>query len=44
MDIYRRSKFASLSNWISVNAGQYNELARFQKGRIFKIPAGQFYH
>jgi len=27
-------------NWISVNAGQYNELARFQKGRIFKIPAG----
>jgi len=31
-------------NWISVNAGQYNELTRFQKGRIFKIPTGQFYH
>ncbi len=31
-------------NWITVNATEYNELARFQKGRIFKIPAGQYYH
>ena len=31
-------------NWITVNANEYNELARFQKGRIFKIPAGQYYH
>ena len=31
-------------NWITVNAAEYNELTRFQKGRIFKIPAGQYYH
>jgi len=31
-------------NWITVNAGEYNELSRFQKGRIFKIPSGQYYH
>lgn len=31
-------------NWITVNAGEYNELTRFQRGRIFKIPAGQYYH
>lgn len=31
-------------NWITVHATEYNELNRFQKGRIFKIPTGQFYH
>jgi tetratricopeptide (TPR) repeat protein len=31
-------------NWVTINAGQYNELSRFQKGRIFRIPAGQYYH
>jgi tetratricopeptide (TPR) repeat protein len=31
-------------NWITVNAEAYSELNRFQKGRIFKIPAGQYYH
>ena len=31
-------------NWISLNSVAYNELNRFQKGRIFKIPVGQFYH
>ena len=31
-------------NWITVNAAEYNELNRFQKGRIFKIPDGQYYH
>jgi tetratricopeptide (TPR) repeat protein len=31
-------------NWITVNAAEYNELTRFQKGRIFKIPTGQYYH
>ena len=31
-------------NWITVNSNEYNELTRFQKGRIFKIPTGQFYH
>lgn len=31
-------------NWITANAADYNEFARFQKGRIFRIPTGQFYH
>jgi tetratricopeptide (TPR) repeat protein len=31
-------------NWITVNTAAYSELNRFQKGRIFKIPAGQYYH
>jgi Tfp pilus assembly protein PilF len=31
-------------NWVTVNAAAYSELNRFQKGRIFKIPAGQYYH
>ncbi|MGF2414907.1 tetratricopeptide repeat protein [Ferruginibacter sp.] len=31
-------------NWITVNAGEYNELSRFQRGRIFRIPSGQYYH
>ena len=31
-------------NWITANAADYNEFTRFQKGRIFRIPTGQFYH
>jgi tetratricopeptide (TPR) repeat protein len=31
-------------NWITTNAVAYSELNRFQKGRIFKIPVGQYYH
>lgn len=31
-------------NWTNTHANEYNELTRFQKGRIFKIPAGQYYH
>ncbi len=31
-------------NWISSHNYEYSELMRFQKGRIFKIPAGQYYH
>ncbi len=31
-------------NCITINANEYNELSRFQKGRIFKIPTGQYYH
>ena len=30
-------------NWTSTHAYEYNELMRFQTGRIFKIPAGQYY-
>ncbi|GAB2838190.1 tetratricopeptide repeat protein [Ferruginibacter profundus] len=31
-------------NWINLNTDEYNELTRFQRGRIFKIPSGQYYH
>jgi tetratricopeptide (TPR) repeat protein len=30
-------------NWTATHAYEYNELLRFQTGRIFKIPAGQYY-
>jgi len=30
--------------WTNTHATEYNELSKFQKGRIFKIPAGQYYH
>ena len=31
-------------NWTSTHDYEYNELIRFQTGRIFKIPTGQYYH
>lgn len=31
-------------NWANTHADEYAELARFQKGRIFRIPKGQYYH
>src|SRR5882757_131905 len=31
-------------NWTTAHTDEYNELNRFQKGRIFKIPTGQYYH
>ena len=31
-------------NWTNTHAFEYNELMSFQKGRIFKIPSGQYYH
>ena len=30
-------------NWTITHAAEYNDLVRFQSGRIFKIPAGQYY-
>lgn len=33
----------SYQNWTSVNAAEYGEFNNFQKGRIFKMPAGQYY-
>jgi len=35
---------AAYQNWTVLHAAEYNEFTRFQKGRIFKIPAGQYYH
>jgi len=31
-------------NWTEAHPYEYSELMRFQRGRIFKMPAGQFYH
>lgn len=31
-------------NWITAHTAEYNEFMRFQKGRVFKIPAAQYYH
>jgi len=31
-------------NWTETHPIEYNDLLRFQRGRIFKMPAGQFYH
>ncbi len=31
-------------NWTSTHATEYDTFSRFQKGRVFKIPAQQYYH
>lgn len=31
-------------NWVNTHTKEYNELSRFQKNRVFKISAGQYYH
>jgi hypothetical protein len=49
-DAYNQWIFAAVQNlpayqnWINLNTSEYNELTRFQKGRVFKIPTGQYYH
>ena len=30
-------------NWVNANSKTYDEFQNFQKGRIFKIPAGEYY-
>ncbi len=35
---------AAYQNWTTVHAGEYNEFTRFQRGRVFKVPLGQYYH
>ncbi len=49
-EAYNQWLFASVENlsayqnWTATHATEYNEFTRFQKGRIFKIPQGQYYH
>ncbi len=49
-DAYNQWIFAASQNlpayqvWTSTHAAEYGEFSRFQKGRIFKIPTGQFYN
>jgi tetratricopeptide (TPR) repeat protein len=35
---------AGYQNWISTHPTEYAEFNKFQQGRIFKIPDGQYYH
>nr|MDQ6905165.1 hypothetical protein [Bacteroidota bacterium] len=35
---------ASYQNWIGTHSEEYSGFNKFQAGRIFKIPAGQYYH
>lgn len=35
---------AAYQNWTILHAAEYSEFTKFQKGRIFKIPSGQYYH
>lgn len=34
---------SAFQNWVNLNSAQYNEFLEFQKGRIFKIPAKEYY-
>lgn len=34
----------SYQNWVGVHSTEINSLNAFQKGRIFKLPLGQYYH
>lgn len=49
-DAYNQWIFAAAQNlpayqnWTTTHSQEYNELTRFQKNRIFKVPAGQYYH
>jgi tetratricopeptide (TPR) repeat protein len=49
-DAYNQWIFAAAQNlpayqnWTTTHTEEYNELTRFQKNRVFKMPAGQFYH
>ena len=35
---------AVYQNWTNTHSEEFNEFSRFQKGRIYKVPAGQYYH
>ncbi len=34
---------AAYQNWITTHSADYSEFSRFQKGRIYKVPTGQYY-
>ncbi len=33
----------AFQNWSTTHTDQYDEFSKFQKGRVFKVPAGQYY-
>jgi tetratricopeptide (TPR) repeat protein len=34
----------TFQNWTSLHSPEYNEFSTFQKGRVFRVPAAQYYH
>ena len=34
---------AAYDNWTKTHSREYNDFTAFQKGRIFKVPSGQYY-
>jgi tetratricopeptide (TPR) repeat protein len=34
---------AAYDNWTKTHSQQYNDFTTFQKGRVFKVPSGQYY-
>ncbi len=49
-DVYNQWIFGSVQNlaayqnWTIAHPAEYNEFTKFQRGRVFKIPLGQYYH
>jgi hypothetical protein len=49
-DAYNQWIFGAAQNltafqsWTTQHADEYNRFINFQKGRVFKLPAGQYYH
>lgn len=49
-DAYNQWIFAAAQNlpayqnWTNTHSQEYNELTKFQKSRVFKMPPGQYYH
>lgn len=37
------SNLAAYDNWTKLNAGQYADFTKFQKSKLFKVPASQYY-
>lgn len=35
---------AAYQNWINIHSAEYTALNQFQKGSVFKIPLGQYFH
>ena len=35
---------AGFQNWITTHSTEYSSFSNFQKGRVFKVPNGQYYH
>lgn len=35
---------AAYQNWTVIHSTEYNEFNKLQKGRVFKMPSGQYYH